>query len=109
MGSKPDAKGFYEDLGHLAQCIADMNLIRPPDLTVMDCFEFLTTNGPFGPGDLGHADTVVAGVDPVAVDAYSARFLNMEPEAVEMIDRAQQLGLGSMDLEKMSISEIVTG
>ena len=30
----------------------------------MDAFEFLTTNGPFGPGKLGRADTVVAGVDP---------------------------------------------
>jgi len=109
MGSKPDSEGFYEDLGHLAQCIADMNLIRPPDLTVMDCFEFLTSNGPFGPGDLGHADTVIAGVDSVAIDTYSARFLDLEPEAVEMIVRAQELGLGSMDLDSMRISEISAG
>jgi uncharacterized protein (DUF362 family) len=109
MGSKPEAEGFYEDLGHLAQCIADLNLIRPPDLIVMDCFEFLTSNGPFGPGDLGHADTVMAGLDPVAIDAYSARFLDLKPDAVEMIDRARQLGLGRMDLEKLHISEIAAG
>ena len=109
MGSKPNAEGFYEDLGHLAQCIADMNLIRPPDLTVMDCFEFLTSNGPFGPGDLGHADTMIAGTDSVAIDAYSARFLDLEPKTVEMIDRARQLGLGRSDLENIRISEIVAG
>jgi len=109
MGSKLDTEGFYEDLGHLAQCIADMNLIRPPDLTVMDCFEFLTSNGPFGPGDLGQADTVIAGVDSVAIDTYSARYLDLDPEAVEMIVRAKQLGLGSMDLESMRISEISAG
>jgi uncharacterized protein (DUF362 family) len=109
VGSKPNSDGFYEDLGHLAQCIADMNLIRPPDLTVMDCFEFLTSNGPFGPGDLGTADTVMAGVDPVAIDTYGARFLDLEPQAIEMIDRAQKLGLGRMDLENMHISEIAVG
>jgi uncharacterized protein (DUF362 family) len=109
MGSKPNSEGFYEDLGHLAQCIADMNLIRPPDLTVMDCFEFLTTNGPFGPGDLGHADTVMAGVDSVAIDTYGSRFLDLKPKSIEMIDRARQLGLGRMDLENMHISEISVG
>jgi len=109
MGSKPEAEGFYEDLGHLAQCIADMNLVRPPDLTVMDCFEFLTSNGPFGPGDLGHADTVLAGVDSVAIDTYSARFLDLQPQAVEMIERARQLGLGSTDLENLQIAEIAAG
>ncbi|MFH1843237.1 MAG: DUF362 domain-containing protein, partial [bacterium] len=106
MGATPEAAGFYEDLGHLAQCIADMNLVRVPDLTVMDCFEFLTTNGPFGPGDLGRGDTVLAGVDPVAIDAYSARFLGLEPGDVEMIDRGRQLGLGRTDLEKLNIVEL---
>ncbi len=106
MGSKTEGEGFYDDLGHLAQCIADMNLIRPPDLTVMDCFEFLTSNGPFGPGELGHADTVVAGVDPVAIDTYAARFLELEPGNIEMINRAQQLELGRMDLENLHIAEI---
>jgi len=109
MGATPDAEGFYEDLGHLAQCIADMNLIRRPDLTVMDCFEFLTTNGPFGPGDLGRGDTVIAGTDPVAIDTYSARFLELDPVAVEMIERARQLGLGRMDLKGLRIDEIVAG
>jgi uncharacterized protein (DUF362 family) len=109
MGATPEAEGFYEDLGHLAQCIADMNLYRTPDLTVMDCFEFLTSNGPFGPGDLGNADTIVAGVDPVAIDAYGARFLGLEPKAVEMIGRAEKLGLGRMDLGGLNITEIEVG
>ncbi len=109
MGSKPDAEGFYEDLDHLSQCIADMNLVRPPDLTVLDSFEFLTSNGPFGPGELGHGGGIVAGTDPVAIDTYSAQFLGLNPAAITMIGRAQELGLGSMDLDGMNVVEIQAG
>lgn len=42
---------------------------------VADVTEFITTNGPSGPGDLKKLDKVVAGTDRVAVDAFCCRYL----------------------------------
>ena len=65
----------------------------------------MKTNGPAGPGELGRADTVVAGTDPVAVDAYSTRFVDLQPGEVKMIGMAQKHGVGTADLEKLRIVE----
>ena len=46
------AKGEYDDIPFLAQCVADLNTLRKPDLCVADATEFLLTNGPSGPGEL---------------------------------------------------------
>ena len=42
--------GWYGDGDFLAQCIADVNLVRKPDLCNFDGTEVLATNGPRGPG-----------------------------------------------------------
>lgn len=98
VGSNPDSDDWYPDVGHLSQCIADLNLVRQPDLCILDAGEILTTNGPFGPGSLATPHAVVAGMDMVAVDAFGVRYLGLEPDDVEMIGRAQRHGLGSSDL-----------
>ena len=54
---------------------------------------WLKTKGPAGPGELGRSDTVVAGTDPVAIDAYCTHFVDLQPEDVKMIGMAQQLGV----------------
>jgi uncharacterized protein (DUF362 family) len=97
-----------EDFDHLSRCIADLNTLRTPDLTVLSAIEFLTNNGPFGPGDIDRADTIVASLDPVAVDAYAARFLKRPAEDILMIRYADELGIGSMKLGGMRIEEIDT-
>ncbi len=66
------AKGEYDDIPFLAQCVADLNTLRRPDLCLADATEFLLTNGPAGPGELRRLNKVILGTDPVAVDAYGA-------------------------------------
>jgi uncharacterized protein (DUF362 family) len=105
LGSIPDAKGWYEDVDHLSQCVADLNLVRRPELCLVDATEILTTNGPFGPGELASPKTVVAAADPVAIDAYTTRFLGLEVEAVSMIGRAQKHGIGSANLDAIKLHE----
>jgi uncharacterized protein (DUF362 family) len=105
-GSNPQSKGYYEDVPFLSQCIADLNLIRKPDLCVVDATEFVTSNGPFGPGKLKKMDRVVAGVDRVAVDSYVAGFLGFKGTDILMIKMAHEHGLGEIDLSKLSIEEI---
>jgi uncharacterized protein (DUF362 family) len=101
----PEREKFYANVGHLSQCIADLNLIRKPDLCVVDATRYLITKGPAGPGELRTSDAVVAGTDPVAIDAYSTRFVDLKPGNVAMIGMAQKLGVGTADLEKLRIDE----
>ena len=109
FGSNTEAEGWYEDVDHLSQCVADLNLVRKPDLCILDASEILTSNGPFGPGKLASPKTVVASVDPVAADSYGARFLGLQPDAVTMIGRSQRHGLGNADLKALEIHESKLG
>ncbi len=97
--------GGYSDVAFLSQCIADINLVRKPDLCIADATEFITSNGPFGPGNVTRAGKVVAGTDIVAVDAMGARILGYTPEEILPIMRATRNGLGEIDLSKVSIRE----
>jgi uncharacterized protein (DUF362 family) len=92
------APGYYADPGFLSQCIAEANLVRKPTLCVGDGTDVLSTNGPFGPGKTIHPQTVVAGTDPVAVDAFGSMLLDLNPDSIVKIRRAAELGVGSMDI-----------
>jgi uncharacterized protein (DUF362 family) len=101
----PERDKFYANVDHLSQSIADLNLIRRPDLCIVDATRYLITKGPAGPGELRESDTVVAGTDPVAIDAYSTRFVDLKPEDVKMIGMAQRLGVGTADLNQLRLEE----
>ena len=100
------AKGEYDDVPFLAQCVADLNTLRKPDLCVADATEFLLTNGPAGPGELGKAGKVILGTDPVAVDAYGAPLVKLRAADVLMITRSFEWGLGQMDVSKLAVEEL---
>lgn len=91
---------------HLDQCIADLNTVVKPTLCVVDATEFITTNGPFGPGKLLKPQKVIAGTDRVAIDAYCATLWGLEARDIIMINRAYEHKLGQIDLQKMKIQEI---
>ena len=100
---------WYPDIPFLSQCIADLNLIRKPDLCIVDSTEFLMTNGPYGPGELMKPQEVLAGTDRVLMDAYCSTLLNLKPENVVMIQKAAAHNLGSPDLKKANIVEVEAG
>jgi uncharacterized protein (DUF362 family) len=89
----------------LHQCIADLNTAVKPHLTVMDANYMLLTNGPGGPGNTRNQKTVIAGTDPVLVDAYTATLFGIEPREVGHIRYAAEMGLGIMHLKAASIQE----
>jgi uncharacterized protein (DUF362 family) len=93
------------DPGFLSQCIADLCLVRPADLSVVDSTEFITSNGPAGPGEIQRPQTVVAGTDMVAVDAFCAKVRGLRSAEVDMIRMAQDHGIGSMDVTAMRVEE----
>jgi uncharacterized protein (DUF362 family) len=98
--------GKRNDPEYLGQCIADLNLVRKPDLVVADAVEFITANGPGGPGPMKKLNKIVAGTDPVAVDAFGATCLDMQPDDIITVRYAHDLGIGEMDLSKLNIVEL---
>jgi uncharacterized protein (DUF362 family) len=90
----------------LEQCIADFSTAVRPTLIVLDAVRALTTNGPKGPGKVAEFGEIIAGVDPVAVDAYGARLLGKRPDEIGHIAKAAALGIGKMDLDALTIKTV---
>jgi len=90
----------------LQQCIADFSTAVRPDLIILDANRVLLTNGPKGPGNTKDVGEVVASLDPVATDAYSATLLGLKPSDVPHVELAHQLGVGEMDLAKVQMKHV---
>ena len=82
-GATLGMKNWYGILGgqrnrlhqQIHQSLADLASFMLPTLTLMDCYRILLRNGPTGGNleDVALKKTVVAGTDPVALDAYVAK------------------------------------
>lgn len=85
--------------------IADLNAAFRFHLVVLDAVRILTANGPQGgrTRDVREMNTVLAGVDPVAVDAYGATLFGISAKDVPHILHAARLGLGESDLAKVQV------
>jgi len=97
----------------LHQNIADLNSFErfKPSLVLVDGTRALTTKGPEGPGRTFSLNTIVAGIDPVAVDSYAVKLSlwngrRYDPQDVKHIAAARDMNLGEMDLSKINIEEI---
>lgn len=92
----------------LDESLADLALVIKPTLTVLDAVRILVANGPQG-GDLRDVkklDTVIVGVDQVAVDSYGATLFGKEGSDLGYVAIAHKRGLGTMDLSKVKIRKI---
>jgi len=89
------------------QAVVDLGAFFKPTLTVLDAYRVLFRNGPQGGrvSDTRLQKTVVAGVDPVAVDAYGATFFEIKPQELTFLKLAQSRGLGKFELEKVRIEK----
>ena len=105
-------KNWYGILGgerrrlhqRIHESLADLAAFMRPTLTVLDAWRVLLRNGPTGGNleDVALKKTLVAGTDPVAVDAWAARaWWNLEPSALPYLKLAAARGLGTLDLEKL--------
>ena len=86
--------------------IAELNQVFKFNLVVMDAVRILTANGPQGGKltDVRELKTVVAGTDPVAVDAFGATLFGITAADVPHILHAARLGLGESDLRKIKLT-----
>jgi uncharacterized protein (DUF362 family) len=92
----------------IGESLADLALVLKPTLTVLDAVRILTANGPQGGNlkDVKRLDTVVAGVDQVAIDAYGATLFGKKGEDLSYVIAAARRGLGVMDLSKLDIRKL---
>ncbi|MCL6629792.1 MAG: DUF362 domain-containing protein, partial [Armatimonadetes bacterium] len=103
MGANFDRQNWHR-LG-LDQCIADYSTAVKPNLIVLDAIRILLTNGPKGPGKTKDVGQIIAGTDPVAIDAYAAKLLGLDPTEVKYISLAADHGLGQINLSKVNIKK----
>lgn len=68
----------YHEMG-LHQCIAELASGLQPTLVIVDAINVLLTGGPKGPGDVAVKNTVLAGVDQVAIDTEGAKLVGFDP------------------------------
>ena len=98
-------KTDIDAITHLDQCIADLNTVISPDLCIVDATEFITTNGPFGPGELFKPMKVIAGTDRVAIDAYCSTLWGLQGTDIIHIRKAHEHKLGKINLDTVTIEE----
>jgi uncharacterized protein (DUF362 family) len=101
-------RGFWHK-NDLHQCIADFSTYRKPNLIVVDAYRIMKKNGPKGVSveDLQLMKNLIVSTDPVAADAAAAKLFGIQPDDVEYIKIAHQMGLGNNQLDKLNIHKIV--
>jgi len=92
----------------LDECLADVATAIKPTLTVLDAIRILTDNGPQGGNlkDVKQLNTIIVSTDQVAVDAYGATLFGLQGGDLGYVRTAHRIGLGTMDLSKVTIKTI---
>jgi uncharacterized protein (DUF362 family) len=111
-GATLGMKNWYGILGgprhqlhqRIHESLADLADFMRPTLTILDCYRVLLRNGPTGGNleDVALKKTLVAGTDPVALDAYVAKaYWNLDVDALPYLKMAASRGLGTYQFEKV--------
>ncbi|MBW2051023.1 MAG: DUF362 domain-containing protein [Deltaproteobacteria bacterium] len=102
-GGIPDTekRKFHLKYG-VEEAIAQLSTVIPPHLSVVD--GIWAGAGSMSPYRLlEEMDLIIAGRDPVAVDATCSRIMGIDPETVLHIKYAEELGAGTLDTEKIEV------
>lgn len=91
---------FHQDL---TNTLVDLAMFVRPTLVVMDAVRVLTANGPTGGNlaDVQRRDTVAAGTDQVAIDAFGATLLGLKPQEIGYIVEGNARKLGTIGYESL--------
>jgi uncharacterized protein (DUF362 family) len=111
-GATLGMKNWYGILGgprhqlhqKIHESLADLADFMRPTLTILDCYRVLMRNGPTGGNleDVALKKTLVAGTDPVALDAYVAKaYWNLDVDSLPYLKMAANRGLGRYEFEKV--------
>ena len=96
FGLLPDKMKFKYHAKGISKVIVDINTVIKPNIAVIDGFIAMEGRGPTD-GSPVKMDLIIAGKDPVATDATSARAMGIDPHEISHIRTAHQKGLGNID------------
>jgi uncharacterized protein (DUF362 family) len=88
---------FHQDIHEI---VSDLSIMIRPTLTILDGTRVLMQNGPTGgdPSNVKAGDAVLAGVDPVALDAWAfEHLLERGTDYPRYLFKAEEKGSGRMD------------
>jgi uncharacterized protein (DUF362 family) len=88
--------------GRAVERLAALAAFAAPRISIVDGFSGMHGQGP-RLGTMLRLGTVIAGTDPVAVDAVAAAIMGFDPLDVAYLRRAQAAGLGVADLAGITI------
>lgn len=94
---------------HIHSIVADFPLMMKPTLVILDGMNVLMSNGPTGGrlSDVKPMNTIVAGTDMVAVDAYGyTHLLERDLAKLTYIHKAHARGLGNMNWKDILHKEV---
>lgn len=105
LGTVKSPNRIHQNLG---QRIADLVSLVRPSLTVIDAYRILMNHGPTGGSleDVKQTRTIIASHDIVAADAYGATLFGLKGTDIDYIQKAADMGLGTLDLSGLKIEEL---
>jgi uncharacterized protein (DUF362 family) len=114
-GATMAMKNWYGVLGghrvrlhqDLDRSIFELARLMKPTLTILDATRVLVANGPSGGSldDVRRRDTIAAGVDEVALDAFGAPLLGLSPADLGYLALGDKAGLGTRDYKSLKLVE----
>jgi uncharacterized protein (DUF362 family) len=94
---------------HIHSIVSDFALMMKPTLVILDGMNVLMSNGPTGGrlSDVKPMNTIVAGTDMIAVDAYGYEHL-LERDIAELtyLHKANDRGLGNINWKDTLYKEV---
>jgi uncharacterized protein (DUF362 family) len=93
------------------EVIADFAHLMKPTFVVLDATRILMHNGPTGGSlaDVSEGNTLVIGVDMVAVDAFGSTLLGRDPGKLDFLKNAEVRGLGTAKWKEQNWREVMAG
>ena len=106
MGGSTYYGGLVHDVGHrrwTTEEIVDLSKIAGIDFVVVDAIMCLESSKTYNGSNQVRFNTIIAGVDPVAVDNVCARLFYLNPDDIAHITLAEKMGLGTNNPEKIEV------
>lgn len=90
------------DHGSFMRMLVELSAQLRPSMTIMDAVVGMEGNGP-GSGDPRQIGLLLAGSDPVSVDAVSGMILGIRPDSLPILRAAADAGIGETRGEHISV------
>ena len=100
LGNKAKIHAQFPNNEHFNSALADIYSVSCPQLTIIDGYYCQEGNGPTA-GEVVKMDIILAGYDPVALDATVCRIVGFNPREVIYLTKAELKGIGNADLDRI--------